>query len=126
MAQLQMLNSEWLDQELVGWIPVNLLPQSLAWLLGFGASHSLLFFVHFMGREVNIIAMEVHYLCLLLRYPCPPPQNQYFSSLFLEELFQPIKPTALTCLSNMIFCISFVTVLKKSDIGTVVGLENIF
>ena len=27
MAQLQMLYSEWLDQDLVGWIQINLLPQ---------------------------------------------------------------------------------------------------
>ena len=32
--QLQMLYSEWLDQDLVGCIQINLLPQSLAWLLG--------------------------------------------------------------------------------------------
>ena len=29
MAQLQMLYSEWLDQDLVGWIQVNRLPQHL-------------------------------------------------------------------------------------------------
>ena len=34
MAQLQMLYCEWLHQDLVDWIQINLLPQSLAWLLG--------------------------------------------------------------------------------------------
>ena len=28
------------DQDLVGWIQINILPQSLTWLLGFGANHS--------------------------------------------------------------------------------------
>ena len=39
-----MLYSEWLDQDRVGWIQVSLLTQSLAWLLGFGANHSLCLF----------------------------------------------------------------------------------
>ena len=38
---------ECLDQDLVGWIQINLLPQPLAWLLGFGANHSLLFFIQY-------------------------------------------------------------------------------
>ena len=46
MTQFQMLYSYWLDQLLVGWIRILLLPQSLVWLLGFGANHSLLFIVH--------------------------------------------------------------------------------
>ena len=53
MAQLQMLYSEWLDQNVVGWIQVNLLPQSLAWLLGFGAKHSLLFFVQYWHHHIE-------------------------------------------------------------------------
>ena len=43
MAQLKMLYGEWLDQDLVGWIQVSLLPHSLAWLLGSSTNHSLLF-----------------------------------------------------------------------------------
>ena len=42
MTQLQVLYSEWLDQDLVGWIQVSVRPQSLAWLLGSGVDHSLL------------------------------------------------------------------------------------
>ena len=58
MAQLQMLYSEWLDQDLVGWIQVSLLSQSLALLLGFGANHSLLFIVqnwrhHIETRQIQ-------------------------------------------------------------------------
>ena len=34
-------------KDLVGWIQINLLPQSFVWLLGFGANHSLLFFVQY-------------------------------------------------------------------------------
>ena len=41
------VHSEWLDQDLVDWIQINLLPQSLAWLLGFGTNYSLLFFVQY-------------------------------------------------------------------------------
>ena len=44
---------EWLDQDLFGWIQINLLPQSLAWLLGFGANHSLLLFVQFWHHHIE-------------------------------------------------------------------------
>ena len=47
VAQLQMLYSCWLDQLLDGWIEVLPLPQSLVWLFGFGANHSLLFIVQY-------------------------------------------------------------------------------
>ena len=53
MAQLQMLYSEWLDQNLVGWIQVNLLPQSLAWLVGFGTNHCLLFSVQHWHHHIE-------------------------------------------------------------------------
>ena len=46
MAQLQILYSSWLDQDIVGWIQVSLCPQSLAWLIGFDGNHSLLFIVN--------------------------------------------------------------------------------
>ena len=42
MTKFLMLYSSWQDQDLVGWIEVLLLPQSLVWLLGFGGNHSLL------------------------------------------------------------------------------------
>ena len=59
MAQLQMLYSEWLDQDLVGWIQVSLLPQSLAWLLGFGANHTLLFIVQYWHHHIE--TKQIHY-----------------------------------------------------------------
>ena len=42
MTQLQMLYSCWLDQLLVGYLKLSLLPQSLVWVLGFGTNHSVL------------------------------------------------------------------------------------
>ena len=66
MEQLQMLYSEWLDhllfivqysecldQDLVGWIQASLLPQSLAWLLGYGTNHSLLFIVQYWPHHIE-------------------------------------------------------------------------
>ena len=53
MAKLLMLCSKWLDQDLVGWIQINLLPQSLAWLLGFGTNHSLFFFVQYWHHHIE-------------------------------------------------------------------------
>ena len=53
MAQLQMLFSEWLDQDLVNWIQVNLLSQYLAWFLVLGANHSLLFFVQYRHHHIE-------------------------------------------------------------------------
>ena len=60
MAQLQMLYSEWLDQDLVGWIQVSLLPQSLAWLRGFGANHSLLFIVQYWRHHIETRPIQYH------------------------------------------------------------------
>ena len=57
----QILSCE-LVQDLVGWIYINLLPQSLAWLLGFGANHSLLFFVQYW--HYNIETRQIQYLNL--------------------------------------------------------------
>ena len=53
-----MLYSEWLDQDLVGRIQI-ILPQSLAWLLGFGGNLGQLFFVqyslhHIETRQIHI------------------------------------------------------------------------
>ena len=57
MIQFQMLYSCWLDQLLNSWISLLLLPQSLVWLLGFGANHSLLFFVqHFAKKNCDLIS----------------------------------------------------------------------
>ena len=53
MAQLQILYTEWLDEDLVGWIQINLLPQSLAWLFGFDANHSFLVFVHYWHHHIE-------------------------------------------------------------------------
>ena len=53
MTQLQMLYGDWLDQDLVGWIQVSLHPQSLAWLLGSGANHSLLFIVQYWCHHIE-------------------------------------------------------------------------
>ena len=62
-------NSEWLDQELVGWIQISLLPQSLAWLLGFGANHSLLFFVQYWQQQIETRQLQYkeHIVFLTLR-----------------------------------------------------------
>ena len=38
----------------VGWIKILLLPQSLVWLLGFGANHSLLFIVQYRRHHTEI------------------------------------------------------------------------
>ena len=62
-------NSEWLDQELVGWIQISLLPQSLAWLLDFGANHSLLFFVQYWHQQIETRQLQYkeHIVLLTLR-----------------------------------------------------------
>ena len=60
MAQLQMLYIEWLDQDLVGWIQINLLPQFLVWILGFVANHSLLFFVQFWNDHIETRQIQYH------------------------------------------------------------------
>ena len=45
--------SEWLDQDLDGWIQVSLLPQSSAWLIGFGSNHSLLFILQYWRHHIE-------------------------------------------------------------------------
>ena len=83
-----MLYSEWLDQNIVGWFQINLLPQSLAWLLGFGANHSLLFFVQYC--HYNIETRQIQYLNL---DPNKVAFNKvhlmYFKSFFLAYLDPP-------------------------------------
>ena len=43
----------WLDQFLVGWIEVLLLPQPLVWLLGFSNNHSLLSIVQYWHHHIE-------------------------------------------------------------------------
>ena len=57
-----MLYSEWLDQDLVGWIQINLLSQSISWLLGFGANHSILFFVQYWHHHIETRQIQYHFL----------------------------------------------------------------
>ena len=67
MAQLQMLYSDWLDKDLVGWIKVLLLPLLLAWLLGSGTNHSLLFIVKYWQHHIETRQIQYHSLfCLTL------------------------------------------------------------
>ena len=51
LRRFYILYSCWLG----GWIKILLLPQSLVWLLGFGANHSLLFMfiVQYWGHHIE-------------------------------------------------------------------------
>ena len=52
MAQFTMLYSEWLDQDLVGWIQVSLL---------LGANHSLLFIVQNWRHHIETRQIQEFY-----------------------------------------------------------------
>ena len=45
---------------------INLLPQSLAWLLGFGANHSLLFFVQYWHHHIE--TRQIQYKGVMLQF----------------------------------------------------------
>ena len=54
MAQLQMLYSEWLDQELVGRIQIKSPPTIFSlWLFGFGGNLTQLFFVQYSLHHIE-------------------------------------------------------------------------
>ena len=90
-----MLYSEWLDQDLVGWIQVNLLPQSLAWLLGYDAHHSLFFFVQYWHHHIETRKIQYFYEF----------EFQNFKFLLIIKLFYYNK--------NVTFSFSFLSMVDR-------------
>ena len=82
----------WLDQLLLGWIEVSLLPQSLVWFLGFGCNHSLLFFVQYSRHHIETRQIIFAIECCVLVRTLYKPNNKILIMIWYYGIFSNCPP----------------------------------